>query len=53
MSDDSENETIEESLEVPLTKQKTPRSQAQIEAFEKSKRKETTKFGSKEARKIN
>ncbi len=39
MSDNSENETIEESLEVPLTKQKQPRSQAQIEAFEKVKEK--------------
>ena len=55
MSDNSENEDIEESLQVPLTKQKInsslrsggdvggkaprPRSQAQIEAFEKVKEK--------------
>lgn len=29
MSDNSENEAIEENLEVPLTKQKKARSQAQ------------------------
>ena len=39
MSDISENESIEEILEVPLTKQKKSRSQAQIEAFEKVKEK--------------
>ena len=52
MSDISENESMEENLEVPLSKQKKTRSQAQIEAFEKSERKETTKLGIKETRKI-
>ena len=52
MSDNSENENIEESLEVPLTKQKKPRSQAQIEAFEKVKEKRRQNLEAKKQEKI-
>ena len=52
MSDNSENEAIEESLEVPLTKQKKPRSQAQIEAFEKVKEKRRQNLEAKKQEKI-
>ena len=52
MSDNSENEGNEESLEVPLTKQKKPRSQAQIEAFEKVKEKRRQNLESKKQEKL-
>ena len=52
MSDNSENEDIEESLEVPLTKQKKPRSQAQIEAFEKVKEKRRQNLKAKKQEKL-
>ena len=68
MSDNSENEDIEESLEVPLTKQKInsslrsggdvggkaprPRSQAQIEAFEKVKEKRRQNLEAKKQEKL-
>jgi hypothetical protein len=52
MSDNSENEDIEESLEVPLTKQKKPRSQAQIEAFEKVKEKRRQNLEAKKQEKL-
>ena len=52
MSDNSENETNEESLEVPLTKQKKPRSQAQIEAFEKVKEKRRQNLEAKKQEKL-
>jgi len=52
MSDISENETNEESLEVPLTKQKKPRSQAQIEAFEKVKEKRRQNLEAKKQEKL-
>lgn len=52
MSDISENEAIEENLEVPLTKQKKPRSQAQIEAFEKVKEKRRQNLEAKKQEKI-
>ena len=52
MSDNSENEDTEESLEVPLTKQKKPRSQAQIEAFEKVKEKRRQNLESKKQEKL-
>ena len=52
MSDISENEAIEENLEVPLTKQKKSRSQAQIEAFEKVKEKRRQNLESKKQEKL-
>ena len=52
MSDISENEGNEESLEVPLTKQKKPRSQAQIEAFEKVKEKRRQNLEAKKQEKL-
>jgi hypothetical protein len=52
MSDISENEAIEENLEVPLTKQKKTRSQAQIEAFEKVKEKRRQNLESKKQEKL-
>ena len=53
MSDISENEVIEEnSEEVPLTKQKKPRSQAQVEAFEKVKEKRRQNLESKKQEKL-
>ena len=52
MSDNSENEAIEESLEVPLTKQKKPRSQAQIEAFERVKEKRRQNLEAKKQEKL-
>jgi hypothetical protein len=52
MSDNSENEANEESLEVPLTKQKKPRSQAQIEAFEKVKEKRRQNLEAKKQEKL-
>ena len=52
MSDNSENEANEESLEVPLTKSKKPRSQAQIEAFEKVKEKRRQNLEAKKQEKI-
>ena len=52
MSDNSENEGNEESLEVPLTKQKKPRSQAQIEAFEKVKEKRKQNLEAKKQEKL-
>ena len=52
MSDISENEANEESLEVPLTKQKKPRSQAQIEAFEKVKEKRRQNLEAKKQEKL-
>ena len=52
MSDISENEANEESLEVPLTKQKKPRSQAQIEAFEKVKEKRKQNLEAKKQEKL-
>jgi hypothetical protein len=52
MSDNSENEANEESLEVPLTKQKKPRSQAQIEAFEKVKEKRKQNLEAKKQEKL-
>ena len=52
MSDISDNEAIQESLEVPLTKQKKPRSQAQIEAFENVKEKRRLNLETKRQEKI-
>lgn len=52
MSDISENEANEETLEVPLTKQKKPRSQAQMEAFEKVKEKRRQNLEAKKQEKI-
>ena len=52
MSDNSETEAIEESLEVPLTKQKKPRSQAQIEAFERVKEKRRQNLEAKKQEKV-
>jgi hypothetical protein len=52
MSDNSENEAIEENLEVPLTKQKKARSQAQIEAFEKVKEKRKQNLETKKQEKL-
>lgn len=52
MSDNSENEGNEESLEVPLTKQKKPRSQAQIEAFERVKEKRRQNLEAKKQEKL-
>jgi hypothetical protein len=53
MSDISENEVIEENFEeVPLTKQKKPRSQAQVEAFEKVKEKRRQNLESKKQEKL-
>ena len=70
MSDNSDNEPIEENLEVPLTKSKgatrspltpdptasgiakKPRSQAQIEAFEKVKEKRRQNLEAKKQEKI-
>lgn len=52
MSDISENEANEESLEVPLTKQKKPRSQAQIEAFERVKEKRRQNLEAKKQEKL-
>ena len=52
MSDISENEGNEESLEVPLTKQKKPRSQAQIEAFERVKEKRRQNLEAKKQEKL-
>ena len=53
MSDISETEVIEENFEeVPLTKQKKPRSQAQVEAFEKVKEKRRQNLESKKQEKL-
>ena len=52
MSDNSDNEANEESLEVPLTKQKKPRSQAQIEAFERVKEKRRQNLEAKKQEKL-
>jgi hypothetical protein len=52
MSDNSDNEPIEDNLEVPLTKSKKPRSQAQIEAFEKVKEKRRQNLEAKKQEKI-
>ena len=52
MSDISENEAIEENLEVPLTKIKKPRSQAQVEAFERVKEKRRQNLEAKKQEKI-
>ena len=53
MSDISENEVIEENFEeVPLTKQKKPSSQAQVEAFEKVKEKRRQNLESKKQEKL-
>ena len=48
----SDNEAIEENIEVPLTKQKKPRSQAQIEAFEKVKEKRKANLEAKKQEKL-
>ncbi len=45
-------ENIEETVEVPLTKQKKPRSQAQIEAFEKVKEKRKANLEVKKQEKL-
>lgn len=55
MSDNSENEAIEENLEeVPLTKKKAkkPRTEAQLEAFEKVKEKRRQNLEAKKQEKI-
>ena len=52
MSDISENEAIEENLEVPLTKIKKPRSQAQVEAFERVKEKRRQNLEAKKQEKL-
>jgi hypothetical protein len=52
MSDISETEAIEENFEVPLTKEKKPRSQAQVEAFEKVKEKRRLNLEAKKQEKL-
>ncbi len=54
MSEVSENEAIEENNEEPLTKPKVkkPRSQAQIEAFEKLKEKRKSNIEIKKQEKL-
>lgn len=52
MSDNSENEVIEENIEEPLTKPKRPRTQKQMEAFEKVKEKRRANIEAKKEEKL-
>ena len=52
MSDNEEIEAIEENIEEPLTKPKKPRSQKQVEAFEKVKEKRRTNIEAKKQQKL-
>ena len=52
MSDNEAIEAIEENIEEPLTKPKKPRSQKQVEAFEKVKEKRRTNIEAKKQQKL-